>query len=413
MLRGLIYIGVQLFTEIIEKEALMGPRKAPRSKTIQPKALPKITAGSPWNAEKYAAFAGELDALHGDVKARLGEEDVAHIKKVEQVARFSEIVGRLMIHFSLDPVTWSAGVFALFLHNQLHATEIGHSALHGCWDGIAGAELFYSKSFKWKSPIDEESWKKEHNILHHQYTNILGKDPDLSYGMIRAAEKVPWVPYHLIQVTQFVWTAPIFLWVIASYATGLNDALHKERGEYYGSILPDKKPKTVIRALKNTLGKMVPYSVSNFVFWPLLAGPLWMKVLAGNLTADMIRNIYSAATIYAGHFGEDLEYYDKDFKPKGKGEWYKAQAEAAHNYDVPLPISILCGGLDTQIEHHLFPKLPPNRLREIQPKVQEICQRYGVKYNRGKWGKTLQTTFKRLAKLSLPHKKSSARLQAA
>jgi fatty acid desaturase len=373
-----------------------------RRKTKRHQSPPKMTARSPWNEKKYAAFAGELDAVHEAVKAQLGKKDVDYIKKVEKVARFSEIIGRFLIHFSLDPMTWSAGVFALSLHHQLHATEIGHSALHGSWDGMAGAQLFYSKFFKWKTPVDEESWKKEHNILHHQYTNILGKDPDLSYGMIRAAEKVPWLPYHLIQTTQLFWTAPIFLWVIATYATGLNDVLLPLRGKFYAQVIPDKKFKTVMGVLVKTFRKMVPYSVTNFVFWPLMAGPFWWKVLGGNLTADMIRNIYSAATIYAGHFGDDLKYFEPDFKPRGRGQWYKAQVEAAHNYDVPLPISILCGGLDTQIEHHLFPKLPPNRLREIQPKVQKICERYGVKYHRNKWGKNLKKTFKRLTKLSLP-----------
>ena len=268
--------------------------------------------------------------------------------------------------------------------------------------GLAGAQDFQSASFRWKCPVDEESWRHEHNILHHQYTNIVGRDPDLNYGAMRSTEQIPWSPAHLLQVTQFFWTAPFFLWVLATYATGVNYLLGPGRGEAYAKILPDRKPKTVTRALHRTLRKMIPYSFHNFVFWPLLAGPFWWKVLGGNLAADALRNIYSAATIYAGHFGDDLNYYPKDFKARGRGEWYKAQAEAAHNYDVPLPLSILCGGLDTQIEHHLFPKLPPNRLREIQPKVQEICERYGASYRRGSWGRTLQTTFKRFASLAWP-----------
>ena len=390
----------------------MSPNLVVRKKSPRPAAPVKLASRSSWNAEKFAAFAGELDELHGNVKARLGKKDVAYIKKVERVARLAEIVGRFLIHVSMDPLTWSAGVFTLSLHNQLHATEIGHSALHGCWDGLKGAELFYSESFKWKTPVDEASWKREHNILHHQYTNILGKDPDLSYGMIRADFKVPWIPYHLIQVSQFFWTAPIFLWTIAFYVTGIVDAVTPDRGETHAKILPDKKPKTILAAIKNTLRKMLPFSAYNFVLWPAMAGPMWWKVLAGNLSAEAIRNIYSIATIYAGHFGDDLNYYDRDFKPRSRGQWYKAQVEAAHNYEVPLPISILCGALDTQIEHHLFPKLPPNRLREIQPKVQEICERYGVKYHRDSWGKNLEKTLKRLAKLSLPFPKSYASLFA-
>ncbi len=380
----------------------MNKRKTHRHKKVRHRKPAAISADSPWTQEKYAAFAADLDEVHADINAKLGEEDVAYIKKIEQVARFSEIVGRFLIHFSLDPMTWSAGVFALSLHNQLHATEIGHSALHGCWDGLAGAELFYSASFRWKTPVDEGSWKHEHNILHHQYTNIVGRDPDLSYGIMRAAPQVPWIPYHLLQVAQLFWTGPFFLWIIATYATGLTDLFHSGEGGSYAKILPDRKPKTLARALQTTLKKMIPYSAYNFVLWPVLAGPFWWKVLAGNLTADMMRNIYSTATIYAGHFGDDLKYYDKDFKPHGRGEWYKAQVEAAHNYDVPLPISILCGALDIQIEHHLFPKLPPNRLREIQPKVEAICKRYGIRYQRGRWGQTLRTTVKRFLKLSLP-----------
>jgi len=98
-----------------------------------------------------------------------------------------------------------------------------------------------------------------------------------------------------------------------------------------------------------------------------------------------------------------LEYYDKDFRANGRGEWYKAQVEASHNYDVPKAFSVLCGALDAQIEHHLFPKLPPNRLREIRPKVRKICQRYGVSYQQDAWGATLKGAVKRLARMSVPN----------
>ncbi len=370
-------------------------------------------ATSTWDAAKYDAFGAELDAIKAEVQSQLGKKDLAYIKKVEDVARTCEWVGRLLLHFSLDPFTWSAGVMTLAVHHQLHATEIGHSALHGAWDGLAGAEHLYSNQHNWKSPVDEASWKHEHNILHHQYTNVIGRDPDLNYGLMRASEKVNWMPYHLIQVAQFFWTAPVFLWVIGTYVTGLNDVIHGERGEDFAKVLPNRKLKTVAGALQKTLRKAVPYSLYNFALWPALAGPGWLKVLAGNLSADVLRNVYSAATIYAGHFGEDLEYYDQDFRAQGRGQWYKAQAEAAHNYEVPLPMSILCGGLDTQIEHHLFPKLPPNRLREIKGQVQEICERYGVGYQRSTWGKTLGGAIKHLASLSLPKSLKSTAVATA
>jgi fatty acid desaturase len=223
---------------------------------------------------------------------------------------------------------------------------------------------------------------------------------------LRVTEKTKWMPYHLIQLGQFFWTAPFFIWMIALHAAGLTDLLHPRKDESYAPVLPDQKPQTVLKAFYRTFKKMIPFSLYEFGVWPALAGPFWWKVLGGNLAADLLRNVYTCATIYAGHFGDDLRYFDKEFRAQGRGEWYKAQIEAAHDYAVPGAVSLLCGALDHQIEHHLFPKLPPNRLREIAPKIEEICKRYQVRYSKTSWGKNLSGALKRLAKMSVPVGKS-------
>jgi len=65
--------------------------------------------------------------------------------------------------------------------------------------------------------------------------------------------------------------------------------------------------------------------------------------------------------------------------------------------------TLLCGALDHQIEHHhLFPKLPPNRLREIAPAVAATCARHGVRYRRATWAENLVAAVRRLARMSLP-----------
>jgi len=368
----------------------------PRKKKPLLKKQPELTP------EKLEAFGREIHEIGAQVKAKLGAQDLAYLKKVKNFSQLSEFIGRTLLHVSLDPFTWTAGVLALWIHLQLETIEIGHSALHGCWDGLEGAEKFYSSSFKWNTPVDEESWKHEHNLLHHQYTNIVGRDPDLNYGGLRIAEQTPWMPYHLIQLSQFFWTAPLFLWIIGTHATGLTDLAHPKDSKFYAHILPDRKVKTLFKSVLRMAKKTIPYSLVEFGFWPLLAGPMWWKVLAGNITADVLRNVYSAATIYAGHFGDDLQYHDPDFQPRGRGAWFKSQIEAAHNFKVPRVFSILCGALDYQIEHHLFPKLPPNRLREIAPKVQAACEKYGIPYNIAGWGKNLGTTLKRLKRMSVP-----------
>jgi len=69
---------------------------------------------------------------------------------------------------------------------------------------------------------------------------------------------------------------------------------------------------------------------------------------------------------------------------------------------VPWPLSVLCGALNLQIEHHLFPHLPTNRLREIAPEVRQTCAACGVVYQSNTWGRTLAQVGRRLWQLSFP-----------
>lgn len=89
------------------------------------------------------------------------------------------------------------------------------------------------------------------------------------------------------------------------------------------------------------------------------------KTLPTCAASTAFRGVYSAATIYCGHVGEDVAAYEEGTRAQGRGEWYAMQVESTNNFEVSLPVSILCGGLDRQIEHHLFPRLPPNRLRDM------------------------------------------------
>ena len=76
------------------------------------------------------------------------------------------------------------------------------------------------------------------------------------------------------------------------------------------------------------------------------------------------------------------------------------QVEATNNFEVSRPVSVLCGGLDRQIEHHLFPMLPPQRLREIAPEVRAVCERHGVEYKTDTWGRTLRKALAHIGDLA-------------
>jgi fatty acid desaturase len=352
--------------------------------------------------ERLLAFGEAIDAIRSRVEADLGPAEVAHVKRVNRFSRGMEVLGRGLIHVSFEPITFLVGVGALWLHKQLQATEVGHTALHGAYDKLPDAEGFYSKTFSWDVPIDEASWRQGHNVRHHQYTNIAGRDPDIHFGPARLTEHTPWQPVHRIQLPYMLgFLAPNFTFFMNLHFTGVHDVYFGNGRKEQFDVIPDRSWKSVKEAHWKALRKYVPYYLKNYVFFPLLAGPMFWKVLLGNWMAETMRDLYSAATIYCGHVGGDVAAFPEGTRAHGRGEWYAMQCEATNNFEVSLPVSILCGGLDRQIEHHLFPRLPPNRLREIAPEVRAACEAHGVPYRTASWGATLRKALGYVRQLGL------------
>ena len=352
------------------------------------------------NAESYAAFGAEIDAVRRRIEAELGDADVRYIKRISWISRGLEVLGRGLIHFSFEPITWSVGVLSLAVHKQLHSSEIGHTVLHGAFDKLPGAERFRSKGYWWETPIDEECWHEGHNIRHHQYTNIVGKDPDCRYGLIRLNAHVPHEPVQRHQAWHALYVWPTLGASMAANFAGLVDHYTRTPDRY--EVLPDDSRATARRAHWRWARKAVPYYAKEYVLFPLLAGPMFWKVALGNFVASMIQNVYAAATIFCGHVGEDTAAFPEGTRAQSRGQWYAMQVEGANNFEVPLPVSILCGALDKQIEHHLFPRWPTQRLRQAAPEIAAICQRHGVRYRSTSWPRALAAVFRQLRRLGRP-----------
>jgi fatty acid desaturase len=351
-------------------------------------------------AERQRRLGLELDALKARIFAKVGAEDVAYVRRVDRISRTLEAVGRVLIHVSVDPVTFGAGVIALWLHKQLQATEVGHTALHGAYDKLPGAEAYASKTYRWDTPIDEDSWRSGHNLRHHGHTNIAGKDPDIHFGTIRLTEQTPHSRQHNNQLLATAALFPNFGFGMNLHFTGLADVFYGNGLASKYDVLPDDSKESKRAAWRKALRKYVPYYAKNYVLFPLLAGPMFWKVLLGNWMAETMRDVYSAATIFCGHIGEDVASYPEGTKARSRGEWYAMQIDASNDYEVSKPISILCGGLDRQIEHHLFPTLPPPRLREIAPEVRAIVERNGFTYKTDTWGRTLGKALRHIRHLA-------------
>lgn len=363
--------------------------------------------------EELRRFGEALDALRARVEREVGEDDVRHVKRMRRFSIAMEALGRALIHVSPEPITFTAGVIALWLHKQVEATEIGHTALHGAYDGLEGAGAFQSKTHLWRVPIDEESWRYGHNVRHHGATNVAGKDADIHFGPVRLTRETPYdARTHRWQTWFAIFVLfPNFGLLMNAHFTGVND-VHFENGRGGLDFLRDRSPASVRGAWRKALRKWAPYYAYEYVLFPALAGPLFWKVLLGNWLAETMRDVYSAATIFCGHVGERTRSYPAGTRTRNRGEWYAMQVEASNDFEVPWAISVLCGGLDRQIEHHLFPKLAPERLRAIAPEVRRLCEEHGVEYRTATWPETLRAAFAWIDALSRDEPGTAGKVRA-
>lgn len=392
-----------------QQPAIQGARASTkRSNPSNSKQMPAPAKSAKTSNEgdtvDFSAFGREIAEVGREVRAKMGPEDIEYIRNVIRTSRGLELSGRSLLHAGRGPLSFLAGTASLWVHKQLEAMEIGHTVLHGAYNNLEDNDGLTSDDFYWKVPIHEESWKHGHNVMHHRHTNIAGKDPDLEFGSIRLSDKIDFRLPHAIQLPLTLLAVfPNFTFWMNWHFTGMTDIyLNKGRND----VLEDLSWKTIKDVHKKTFKTYAQYYGYEYVLWPVLAGWKAPRVLAGNILSEVLRDVYAASTIFCGHIGEHTESYEEGESARSRGQWYAMQVESANNFSVSKPVSIMCGGLDLQIEHHLYPDLPPNRLREVQPKVREICERHGVEYRMDSWPKTLLGALKKIGELSKKNGKS-------
>ena len=148
--------------------------------------------------EQIEALGAELDALRAEVVASLGERDARYIHKIIRTQRGLDATARALLLFAKFPPAWIAGTAALSVAKILENMELGHNIMHGQWDWMRDPKI-HSTTWEWDHACAAEGWKKSHNFEHHTYTNVLGKDRDLGYSIMRVSAEQNWHPVHLPQ----------------------------------------------------------------------------------------------------------------------------------------------------------------------------------------------------------------------
>ena len=259
-----------------------------RTKTLQKTVAGKTVTMTPEQAE---AFGRELDALKERVIADLGERDATYIRRIIKAQRGLEVGGRALLFGGIFPPFWLAGTAMLGLSKILDNMEIGHNVMHGQYDWMGDPAICRARAFEWDTACPADQWRHSHNYMHHTYTNIVGMDRDIGYGILRMSEDQKWRPYYLGN--------PVYaflLMVLFQYGVALHE-LETERIRAGEITLADKR-----EILEGIWRKTKRQTLKDYVAFPLLAGPFAPWVFAGNLTANLIRNVWSYMIIFCGHF---------------------------------------------------------------------------------------------------------------
>ncbi|GAA1304199.1 fatty acid desaturase family protein [Pseudonocardia xinjiangensis] len=359
------------------------------TQTFGPSMTP--SAAAHLTEEQVEALGAELDAIRAEVVGSLGEADARYIHRVIAVQRGLEVGGRGALIFSLFPPAWVAGTAALSVAKILDNMEIGHNVLHGQWDWMRDPKI-HSTTWEWDHASPAASWKKSHNYEHHTFTNIRGKDRDLGYSIMRITPEQEWKPADLFQPLVNLGLSMIFEWGIAIYDVEFEKVKNgtkpwpQAKGELMG----------LWRKARRQLAK-------DYVLFPLLSGPGFLSTVAANATANVVRNMWSHAVIFCGHFPDGVETFEEErLDGETKGQWYVRQMLGSANLSGGKLFHLMTGNLSHQIEHHLFPDVPSNRYAEIAPKVQEICKRYGLPYTTGSLPRQYGKVLRKITRLAFP-----------
>jgi len=216
------------------------------------------------------------------------------------------------------------------------------------------------------------NWQVQHNVLHHTYTNIIGHDEDLEAGRIlRFSRTAKWHKFHKFQqyYSIFLYGLLTFNWAITTDFLQMKRYL--KRNLSYGEF---KKP--VIRWTTLIITKIIYFSI--WLVFPMVMGITWWKVVLGFLVMHYTAGVILSVVFQLAHVVEDTHNPVPDENGEIENTWAIHQLFTTANF-APKNwlVNYYTGGLNHQIEHHIFPNISHihyDKIGEIVKQTAKECE---------------------------------------
>lgn len=358
--------------------------------------------------ETTAGLADELQALYQETRSKMGAADLAHIRAV---TAYGQAINARRLELLRDggPRATSRAIVLETLYRLLQFSELGHNILHGSYDDLPGNGQYHSDRYHWDFNVDPTQWKVMHHEGHHPNTNIVGKDHDLGYSVLRGQAAQDWFGHHAVQVLLFGAASPFFTQLAPFLIANIT---RQVEGKRFWSRDTLRAPMRI--ALSDTKRRLVTE--------PSAMGGRFLPAMVANHIGGAAGYLSVLFLVAIEHHAGETEVFADPGPDETRDEYYRRQIRGTRNFlrssaldtalmrileeEVPFDnrpdFRIFYGGLDTHIEHHLFPDLPPNRQREVAPRVKEIVARRGLPYHETPLGETAALLLKALTGLSVP-----------
>lgn len=251
---------------------------------------------------------------------------------------------------------------------------ISHDALHGAYSHSPRVNRLIGLTFDLLG-ANSYMWKITHNVIHHTYTNIHGIDEDLEVSpFIRLSPRSPWRPIHRFQP----WLAFVLYGLSTLFWVWVKDYkyfLQRDLGPYHNKKHPPKEIALLVVTKAAYYGWtiVVPLLVLDIAWWQFLIG-----YLAMHLTAGVILGV----VFQLAHVVEGPEHPVPDAAGHMDDAWWVHQMETTSDFATGNRLlTWYVGGLNYQVEHHLFPRVCSVHYPAITHIVRETARAYGVPYH--------------------------------
>ncbi len=281
------------------------------------------------------------------------------------------------------------GMFGAFI-----GFNVSHDAMHGSLSASSRVNRLVSASF-YMLGANPYVWRITHNLIHHTYTNIHGHDEDLEVapGLLRLDpdEKINrmhryqhWYAFLLYGLASLSWVLRKDYKKFFQEKIGQHDNRNHPRKEYFNLFF--------YKILYYVCFLVVPFLVLDLRWWQLLVG-FGLMHLAQGLVLGLVFQL--------AHIVEDLDFPAPDAQGTIQEAWAIHQMQTTANFArKSWIVNFLCGGLNMQIEHHLFPKVCHIHYPAISSIVKKTALEFGVPYiEQPTFGSALQSHYRMLRKL--------------